>query len=91
MKINGPRRLVWALLAVVLPTVAMAAPPTPSPSPAAARSNNAGPQTYDSFRLVHTRNVFDPDRRPVRPPGSDDRRRAHAGGLRRAHGHRVRR
>ena len=23
--------------------------------------------TYDSFRLIHTRNVFDPDRRPVRP------------------------
>ena len=26
-----------------------------------------GPLTYESFRLLHTRNVFDPDRRPVRP------------------------
>ena len=27
----------------------------------------SGPLTYESFRLLHTRNVFDPDRRPVRP------------------------
>ena len=26
-----------------------------------------GPLTFDAFRLIHTRNVFDPDRRPVRP------------------------
>ncbi len=41
----------------------------PSPSPvAAARSVPSLRPSYDSFRLVHTRNVFDPDRRPVRPP-----------------------
>ena len=26
-----------------------------------------GPLTYESFRLLHLRNVFDPDRRPIRP------------------------
>ena len=36
----------------------------PAPTPA---TSNDGRQTYESFRLVHTRNVFDPDRRPVRP------------------------
>ena len=34
------------------------------------RSNTDAPHgalTYESFRLLHSRNVFDPDRRPVRP------------------------
>ena len=40
---------------------AQQAPPRPAhPVP-------TGPLTYESFRLLHTRNVFDPDRRPVRP------------------------
>ena len=56
------------LFVAALISTASAAPP-PSPSPAAA-NRNAGLQTYDSFRLVHTRNVFDPDRRPVRAPGA---------------------
>ena len=53
------------LLAVAFLSPAAAAPPAkPSPSPAA---NANGRQTYDSFRLIHVRNVFDPDRRPPRP------------------------
>ena len=59
--------IVVMVLLSMLPAVC-AAPPTPAPSPAASNNNNAR-QTYDSFRLVHTRNVFDPDRRPVRPAG----------------------
>ena len=69
MKIDGFRRGVLLFLVVLGPTAVMAAPPTPSPTPAAT-NHNAGLQNYDSFRLVHTRNVFDPDRRPVRPPGA---------------------
>ena len=57
-----------ALFSAALISTASAAPPAPSPSPAA--RNNAGIPAYDSFRLIHTRNVFDPDRRPVRPPGA---------------------
>lgn len=34
---------------------------------AAAPEAPRGPLTYDSFKLIRTRNVFDPDRRPVRP------------------------
>ncbi len=43
------------------------AKPSPLPSPASAASIPTLRPTYDTFRLVHTRNVFDPDRRPVRP------------------------
>ncbi len=50
-----------------LPSSAFCLPPA-SPSPAPATNN--GRPAYDSFRLIHTRNVFDPDRRPIRPPGS---------------------
>ncbi len=52
-------------LAAALLVGAHAEPAKPSPSPAPRPPS--GPPTYDSFRLVRTRNVFDPDRRPVRP------------------------
>ena len=67
MRMN--HHLAIGILFALITSAAAAPPPRPSPSPAAA-SNNGGPQTYDSFRLVHTRNVFDPDRRPLRPAGA---------------------
>ncbi len=40
-------------------------------SPAPTGSTGAAPRSgYDAFRLFHTRNVFDPDRRPPRAVGS---------------------
>ena len=58
--------------ALLLPSLACAVEPAkPTPTPAAvANRAPSGPATYDSFRLIHTRNVFDPDRRPIRPVGS---------------------
>ena len=58
--------LVVLLCALFLASVA-AEPPKPSPP--TAHASDGGRQTYDSFRLVHTRNVFDPDRRPARASG----------------------
>ena len=55
-----------AVLALLLPWLAHAEPAAPSP----AAGTPSGRPTYDSFRLIHTRNVFDPDRRPVRPVNS---------------------
>ena len=61
-------RCLWLLaLTFGLLTRLDAEPAKPSPSPAPTASVSASRLTYDSFRLVHTRNVFDPDRRPVRP------------------------
>lgn len=58
-------------IALLLPSLATAAEPAkPTPTPAATNHAPSGPANYDSFRLIHTRNVFDPDRRPIRPPGS---------------------
>lgn len=48
-----------------------------TPGPAATSVSgevHRGPLTYDSFKLMHTRNVFDPDRRPVRPAAATDGR-----------------
>ena len=56
------------VFASLLPLLADAEPAKPSPSPAA--NAPVGPATYESFRFIHTRNVFDPDRRPIRPVGN---------------------
>ena len=63
---NKPPAILFlaASILLALPLV-HAEPAKPAPSPAASVPSLR--QTYDSFRLVHTRNVFDPDRRPVRP------------------------
>ncbi len=50
------------LLAFLLPPSAFILPTAAADAP-----SPTGPLTYDNFKLVHTRNVFDPDRRPVRP------------------------
>lgn len=57
-------RAYCALILVCMLSTAGAQQPKPAATPA-----HGGAQGYDGFRLVHTRNVFDPDRRPVRPPG----------------------
>ncbi len=61
---GGALLLTFIFLAFSCPG-AEPAKPSPSPSPTAGVPSLR--MTYDSFRLVHTRNVFDPDRRPVRP------------------------
>ncbi len=43
--------------------------PSATAAPSVADNAPHGPLTFDSFKLIHTRNVFDPDRRPVRPAG----------------------
>ena len=65
-------KLIAAVVTLLLPTLSARAaePAKAAPTPAAANRAPSGPATYDSFRLIHTRNVFDPDRRPIRPPGS---------------------
>ena len=55
--------------AVFLASGPVGAEPAKPSSPAPANAPSLRP-AYDSFRLVHTRNVFDPDRRPVRPANS---------------------
>ena len=55
-------RLLW-LAFIMLPSVFILSASAQEP----AHPVPTGPLTYESFRLLHTRNVFDPDRRPVRP------------------------
>ncbi len=64
-------RIVWlAAFCVLALSRVNAEPAQPSPTPTPATGSPTLRPAYDSFRLVHTRNVFDPDRRPVRPAGN---------------------
>ena len=64
---SPPRNPVWPVALALLVCSGLHAAEGTKPSPAPAASIPTLRPTYDSFRLVHTRNVFDPDRRPVRP------------------------
>ncbi len=64
---SPPRKAVWPVALALLAFVRLHAAEGAQPSPTPATGIPTALLTYDSFRLVHTRNVFDPDRRPVRP------------------------
>ena len=65
LSVVGRESLILVILLVFTPCLLPSAFSQQS-KPAAALDAPRGPLTYDSFKLVHTRNVFDPDRRPVR-------------------------
>ena len=66
-----PRSCLWLTIFCLLPAACCLLPAAfpQQPAPRAAADAPRGPLTYDSFKLLHTRNVFDPDRRPLRPTG----------------------
>ena len=66
----GLHRLLLLLAFCLLPSAFCLPTASAQQTKSTADTPRVGPLTYDSFRLLHTRNVFDPDRRPVRPAGS---------------------
>ena len=65
------RVLRWLLLAFILhPSSFILSSASAQQTKPDAPEPRTGPLTYDDFRLLHTRNVFDPDRRPLHPAGT---------------------
>ena len=62
-------RAVAILLSLTLPAVVPAQTPSPKPAPTLAHAAPPG-LSFENYRMVRTRNVFDPDRRAMNPTQS---------------------